>query len=140
VRKFLRILAFGGAVIVATLFLIVLMHRASRSPVAEWKQPGSIEYHSFGPYFLSVLRDDLDWSGFPLTVSRNYSIYVGRDSGTPTYGHVVKFSFHPGTESNFDEESHIKRSSVDWTEEGVTFQEFSGHRLFIPKAMFTGGR
>lgn len=139
-RKFLRGLAFGGAVLVATFSIIVLLHRAPRSPVAEWKLPNSIDYHSYGPYFLSVLRDDLDWSGFPFNVSRNYSIYVGRESGTPTYGHVVKFSFHPGTESNYDEESHIKRSSVNWTEDGVTFHELSGHRLFIPKAMFIGGR
>jgi hypothetical protein len=140
VRKFLRVLAFFGAVFGAAFCVVVLLHRAPRSPVAEWKQPNSIDYRSFDPYFLSVLRDDLDWSGFPLNVSRNYSIYVGRESGTPTYGHVVKFSFHPGTESNHDEEAHIKRSSVDWTEEGVTFQELSGHRLFIPKAMFIGGR
>jgi hypothetical protein len=135
VRKFLRVLAFGCAVLVTALLLLVLMHRKSRTLVAEWEQPSSIDYHSFGPYYLSVQRDDLNWASFP--ISRNYSIYVGRESGTPNYGHWVKYSFHPG---NGDEVAHIKGSSVAWKEDGVTLQELSGHRLFIPKAMFVGGR
>ena len=110
--KFLRVLVFLGAVLVATFSVIVLLDRAPRSPVAEWKQPSGVDYHASGPYFLSVLRDDLDWSGFPFYVSRNHSIYVGRESGTPNYGHVVKFSFHPDTESNYDVELSVASQSA----------------------------
>ncbi len=139
-RKLLLVLAFGFAVLLTAGVFIVIMHRAPRSVVAEWKRPDSIDYQSFGPYYLSVLRDGPDWSGFPLHVSRNYSLYVGRESGTPTYGHVVKHSFHPGADHYHDEETHIKASRVEWTAEGVTFHERSGHRVFIPKSMFVGGR
>jgi len=37
-------------------------------------------------------------------------------------------------------DDHIRKSSVEWTEDGLTFKEITGHRLFIPKQMFIGGR
>jgi hypothetical protein len=61
-------------------------------------------------------------------------------TAAPTYGHSVKYSFHPSSELFNDEEAHIKLSKVEWTEECVTFLEASGHKLFIPRVMFVGGR
>jgi hypothetical protein len=72
-----------------------------------------------------------------LNWERHYEIYVGTANGIPAYGHFIEFSFHPGSD---DIDSHVKKSTVEWTEAGAIFKEASGHVLFIPKGMFIGGR
>jgi len=96
-----------------------------------------INYKSFDPYFLSVIERDINWTYFPLNSERHYEIYVGRENVAPAYGHFIEFSFHPGYDGI---DSHLKNSTVEWTDAGVTFKEASGHVLFIPKDMFIGGR
>jgi len=66
-----------------------------------------------------------------------YEVFVGHGPDTPSYGHSVRYSFHPGYTNP---ETHIRSSKVEWSADGVTFIEGTGHRLFIPKAMFVGGR
>jgi hypothetical protein len=106
--------------------------------MGQWKQPDSIDYKSFGPYFLSVIERDVSWTSFPLNWERHYEIYVGNENGASGgYGHFIEFSFHPGLD---DVETHVKKSNIEWTEAGVSFKEASGHVLFIPKEMFIGGR
>lgn len=123
--------------LVLALIVTFFLHRAPLAVVAQWKQPTTIHYDSFDPYYLSVVEADIDWRGFPFQTERNYLIYVGRDSGTPQYGHFVKFSFHPESDAI---EDHIRRSTVEWTDDGVIFAAASGHRLLIPRKMFLGGR
>ena len=113
------------------------LHRPSNKIIAQWKQSDLINYKSFDPYFLTVLERDVNWTSFPLNWERHYEIYVGSDNGIPGYGHFIEFSFHPGYEGL---DSHMKKSTVDWSDAGVTFKEASGHVLFIPKGMFIGGR
>lgn len=126
-----------AASIVIALVLTFLMHRPSNEIKARWQQPASIKYDNFDPYYLSVVEGDVDWRYFPLSWQRHHHIYVGREKDAPDYGHYVDFSFHPGAD---DLESHLSKSKVEWSEEGVEFGEASGHRLFIPKRMFIGGR
>ena len=124
--------------LVLAFIITFLLHRPSMKVVAHWEQTPGIAYDGHGPYHLSVVEDDLDWRGFPLAVGRNYFIYAGRDSGTPSHGHMIKYSFHPdGSESI---ETFLGKAKVLWAPEGVTLELPSGHRLFIPQAMFTGGR
>jgi hypothetical protein len=123
--------------VLLSLVLTYLLHRPSNRIIAQWKEPESVNYKSFDPYFLSVVERDIDWSSFPLSRKRRYLIYVGRGSGRPTYGHMIDFSFHPGFD---DFDAHVKKSMVEWSDAGVTFKEASGHILFIPKDMFIGGR
>ena len=104
--------------------------------IATWEKPGEVQYDG-ATYYLSVVEGDIDWRGFPLYWTRRYYIYVGRESGPPTYGHVLDYSFHPvGDEI----EVHIRQSVVEWSDECVTFREASGHVVFIPAEMFVGGR
>jgi hypothetical protein len=117
--------------------LKILLFVFTNRLIAEWQQSASVDYKSFGPYYLSVMEGNVDWSFFLPGWERHYVIYVGRESGDPGYGHYVDFSFHPGDEGL---ESHVKQSKVEWTEAGVTFNPPSGHALFIPKRMFIGGR
>ena len=119
------------------LFITFLLHRPSMEVVAQWRQPAEIAYDGRGPYYLSVVESDLDWGSFPIHVERNYFIYVGRDSGEPSYGHMVKLSFHPYPD---DLKTFLAKSQAHWTDQGVELSLASGHRLFVPSAMFTGGR
>lgn len=106
--------------------------------IQTWKQPDDIKYDSFGPYYLSVVEEGMDISRFPFSTKRRYYIYVGKDSGKPIYGHVIDYSFHPDTSDIYNIAQHIKKSDVVWSAEGVTFNEASGHKVFIPKSMLRG--
>jgi hypothetical protein len=121
----------------ATLILLFVLTRPADKVIQTWKQTDNVKYDNFGPYYLSVVESEWDWRGFPIHVGQNYFIYVGKESGKPTYGHVLDFSFYPSGEQM---ETHIKKSSVEWTNEGVTLITESGHKVFVPKAMFIGGR
>ena len=132
-----KLLAYLLAVVVGAGVLTVSIHSASHKVIAKWPQPKVLDADTFGPHCLCVLEEDLDWSHFPYTVERNYLIYVGRDTETPTHGYLIKYSFHP---DDSDETAHIKNSQVEWANDGVTFCEASGQRLFIPLQIYKGGR
>ena len=117
--------------------ILYFLHRPSLTVVAEWKQPAEIKYDGRGPYYMSVVETDLNWRGFPLYVDRHHIIYVGRESGTPTYGHMLEYSFYPFPD---DLKDFLKKATVEWTAEGVNLTLPSGHKLFVPKRMFIGGR
>jgi hypothetical protein len=96
-----------------------------------------LDYKSFGPYSVYVLEGARDWS-YPLALPMRYSVVVARSGlAPPDYGHILDYSFHPGGN---DTEAHIRKSTAEWGPDGVSFVEDSGHRLFIPKKMFIGGR
>ena len=68
------------------------------------------------------------------TLRRRYYLVIGH---APSYGHYKEYSFSSVLE---DIETYIKKSELDWSEQGLTFKEKSGHRLFFPKEWFLGGR
>ncbi len=116
---------------------LFVLHRQSLRVVAQWRSPDTVHYDAFDPYTLSVVQSDRDWRAFPFDLRWRYFVYVGRDRGTPTYGHMVDFSFFGGAEPL---ESYLAQSTVDWQPDGVTLTTPSGHRLFVPRALFVGGR
>ncbi len=63
--------------------------------VMTWKQPDEIKYNSVEPFYLSVIEDGIDIGRLPFSTEKKYYIYVGGDSGKPTYGHIISYSFHP---------------------------------------------
>jgi len=132
---FHRIGRLALAFVLALGFFIWLSGGSNRV-IHQWSQPTSVDYESYDPYSLSVLEGSLDWR-FPLELPRRYVIFVGRGNDAPAYGHFCDFTFHPGGQ---DMESHIRASTVEWSPEGVTFQEHEGKRLYIPKRFFIGGR
>ncbi len=122
---------------VFTLALVCFMHRQTLDVVYQWKQDPSIPYDGRGPYYLSIVETDTNWRGFPIHIETNHIIYVGRDSGKPGYGHMIDYSFHTW---DSDLKTFLSKSTVNWSKEGVELQLESGHKLFIPEKMFTGGR
>ena len=110
-----------------------LLNRPSDRVIWQSCQPESVKY-DFYHYCLYVGKGSLDWSRFPYTLGQRYYLVIG---STPTYGHYKEYSFTSGLE---DIDTYIKKSELEWTAEGLTFKEKSGHRLFFPKEWFVGGR
>lgn len=90
-----------------------------------------VYYDQFDPYCLSVINQSR------LSGDRLY-IFVGRGKEAPDYGHEFPFRFYKDYSEDLNQ--HISRSMVQWNGEGVIFESGSGHKLFIPKKMFIGGR
>lgn len=126
---------------VVTFIVMIIIMQPSNRVIETWKQPENIIYKDPWIYSISVVEGELSLSNFPFTVARKYFIFAGLDSKKPTYGHVVDYSFHPLSFDSMDNiEAYIKSCNVEWTEQGATFIEKSGHRIFIPKEMFIGTR
>lgn len=107
--------------------------------MGQWCQPSDIEYGSYDPYCLTVLRTSINWLQFPPCF--RYEIYVGWGTAAPSYGHSVDHSFIlSDVPANEELKSYINRSTVDWGPQGVTFSEPDGHSVFIPKQALIGGR
>ena len=139
-KKILSIFAWLVSVLLVSAILtgagLYALTRSSMRVVQTWKQAEDIHYDE-ATYYLSVVEGEPDWHGFPVHVGRHYFVYVGRESGTPTYGHMVDFSFYP-LSGDLDED--IRQSGVEWSAEGVRLKTVSGDELFVPKEMFMGGR
>ena len=55
--------------------------------------------------------------------------------GDNTYGHVINYlDPDPGTDES------IKKTNVIWNKEGIEMTFPMGHKLYIPKERFIGGR
>jgi hypothetical protein len=139
-KKLGKLLLCLVMIVLSTFIALYFMHRPSLNVIAQWDQPDSIKYASYSKFNLSVVESDHDWSGFPLYVERNYFIYLGTEKVKPSYGHIIKFSFFPSVDLTDNVPTFIKKSQVQWTNEGAMFIIASGHHLFIPKEMFIGER
>lgn len=117
--------------VVATSYLTTPSNRV----IKQWHQPKDVDYQSYDPYTLSVVEGEIEWYLFGF--KRRHYLFIGRGSEAPAYGHYLDYTFHPGSG---DIDAHIGRSTVQWAPEGLTFVEATGHRLFVPKVMFIGGR
>jgi hypothetical protein len=141
--KLLNVGIWGFSVVAtASLMTLVTLYGLTRSSLKvlhTWKQPDSLKYHSFDPYYLSVVETDCDLSRLLMSFcnDRHHILYVGHDSGTPTYGHMLQFPFEPGINGM---QTDLQQATVTWTPIGVTFKTPTGHQLFIPKQAFIGGR
>lgn len=114
----------------STTVLLRQMTRPADRVIQTWRQPD-------GAYCLSVVEGDTDWRGMLFGNTRQrYSLYVGRNCGQPGYGHFIDFT----PMGYLDTEDLFKRSTVNWQADGVMFSFPVGHKLFIPKDAYEGGR
>lgn len=75
---------------------------------------------------------------FPgLSAEREHELWITRGQDTPAYGHATRYGLHA---SLTPEAEWLSRSRGHWDERGFTFEEPSGHRIFVPRAAFVGGR
>src|SRR5688572_26533642 len=104
--------------------------------VHSWPQPKEIDYKSFGPYTVFVHEQTPDWRLLGGRSPR-HGIFVSRDG---SYGHWFDCTFHAGTLDEDEIDAYIRRSTVEWTDAGVSIKQESGHVIFFPKKTFIGGR
>lgn len=100
--------------------------------IAKWSQPSTIDYESFDPYMLVVLD-----AGSVARSQRLYQVRVLHGTDPDGYGHSMHFGVLAA--DNMDD-AFIRDSEVEWSATGVALTVPSGHRVFIPKASFIGGR
>jgi hypothetical protein len=115
--------------------LLALFHVVATSSVelAHWRQPAEINYASFDPYTLFVLRHEhgLFWT------KTSHEARIVRGTDASGYGHYVDLDLDL---SFLEDSAPIDKSTVTWSDEGVTLAVASGHRFFFPKRAFIGGR
>ena len=112
------------------------MYIPEGSLLAKWEQPPNVKYGSHEPYVLYVRENSSWWN----VMSRYQHCSVGVVSHVHSedmlYGHWTEYEFH----NYHNEPDYFTRCVVNWEPEGVTIAEPSGHKLFIPKNSFIGGR
>lgn len=69
----------------------------------------------------------------------NFTVARYVKTGLPDSGHSVTYPF-PFATSNADEDNEIKKGSIQFTEDGVTYTHPTNHILFIPKKSYINGR
>src|SRR4030095_228172 len=125
------IAALGAGAFTGFLIIVVLMQLMGFSwkntVIMESCQGDYIKYNSYDPYCLSVIKQSQ-----PLTSS--YIILISR-KGDKEYGHVISY-IDPAPVS----EDEIQKTRVIWSNGGIEVTFPLGHKLYIPKERFTGGR
>jgi hypothetical protein len=116
------------------LTVLYLNGSSSDEVLARWKQPRSVDYGSFDPYTVFIVAVGKRRSFFLERATHEVRVMHGDDPNT--YGHVVEISLDLG----LYDASFVQRSKVSWTGAGVEIEVPTGHRLFLPKAAFIGGR
>jgi hypothetical protein len=132
-----RGLLYSGAagVVLGALGMVWMNSSSSGHVVARWSQPESVQYGSFEPYTLYVVEVGTTRTLFARRPA--HEIRVVRGSDSDGYGHRIDLGFDFW---NADVDGYIRGSKVIWTEDGVTLEMPSAHRIFIPKRAFIGGR
>ena len=128
-------LAGAAGLLLGACTVLYLVSSSSGRVVAAWKQPSSIDYASFGPYTLFVVETGV----VRALLSRRtaHELRINRGGEPDGYGHYVPISLDFDGDAS-DEE--IKAALVTWSTDGLSFEMPTGHRLFVPKGSFTGGR
>ncbi|MBU1077095.1 MAG: hypothetical protein KKH98_07375 [Spirochaetes bacterium] len=91
------------------------------------KQPKNIDYHSYDPYSLYIIRQTE-------TFGHKYIIMVSKDA-EPSYGHVINH-----IDPYILRDAECKVTKVKWMKTGIEVEMYLNHKLFIPDKAFTGGR
>ena len=95
--------------------------------IMESSQGDYIKYNSNDPYTLSIIKQSQ-----PL--GSRYIVLISGKSDK-SYGHVINY-----LDTSTDSDENIKRTRVIWNNEGIEMTFPMGHKLYIPKERFIGGR
>jgi len=128
-------LAGAAGVLLGAFTTLYLVSSSSGRVIAAWKQPQSVDYASFDPYTLFVVETGVVRA--LLSRRATHELRINRGAEPNGYGHYVHVSLDFDGDAA-DEE--IKAALVTWAADGVSFEMPTGHRLFVPKGSFIGGR
>lgn len=115
--------AFVGITLTASLFVVAAWPRSTL--VHREDQPPTVRYQDGRGHHLGLYRDRT------LLHGESYHLVIGSDPSL-SYGHRVDID--PTVGGSFG----VRAS--EWTADGVRVRFTTGHELFVPAAMFIGGR
>jgi hypothetical protein len=99
----------------------------SNEEIFKSQQPKELNYNTYDPYSLRIIKQKR-------TLGSEYIIMVSKYV-EPGYGHVLNYP-----EPYVISEDELKKVIVKWSSTGIELQLTMGHKLFIPKNAFIGGR
>lgn len=118
--------------------LAVWLNMPTNRVLHRWDQPEGVKYGSFEPYSLYIAEGPKKWHILGWS-KRRYEIRIVPTGADPNdHGHVFECDLQLYASPSV--ESHLEHCTVEWTADGVTFTQPTGHKLFIPKDAFIGGR
>jgi hypothetical protein len=110
VYSMLGISVLAACTLVCTAVALFVLHQPSLRVVKTWQSPAGLRYKDYEAHFLAVVETDSDFRGFPLRIESNFIVYVGREAGKPTYGHMVKHSFNATKSDEWDDVDLVIRA------------------------------
>lgn len=129
--SFTKYISISAGIMTGILILIIGAHvfgfTFANKIILQSCQGEYIKYNSYDPYCLSVIKQ-------VRPLGNDYIIMVSR-KGDESYGHVLNY-----IEPDHVSEDDIKKMRVIWSSEGIELTFCSGHKLYIPKERFIGGR
>jgi hypothetical protein len=131
-----RILVWTLACVLVAGVALFLASRPADRILGRWSQPDSIEYSGGLRIHVRLIEREADLRGFPMYLGRKYYIFAGADSSA-TYGHLWPVDLYT---TGGTVEAAASACTVEWSDSGFVFSTGSGHRVFVPQTMFTGGR
>ncbi|HTQ06896.1 MAG TPA: hypothetical protein VMI54_23725, partial [Polyangiaceae bacterium] len=125
-------LAFALTAVLVPVVLFALT-RPSDRVLMRWTAPS-------GEHVL-VYEGERDLGAFFFGGTRRHYLYVGRDDEPSGYGYRMAFDLHPElVDAALSVDAYAKRLVVTFRDDGLEIAEPSGHRVFVPKRAYTGGR
>jgi hypothetical protein len=118
------VLALGG---------LFVLTRPSERILMRWTAPS-------GEAVL-LYEGERNYGTFPFGGDRRHYVYVGREPTPSGYGHRVSFDLHSElVDPPLPLETYAKHVRAAFSDTGLEIEEPSGHRLFIPRRAYAGGR
>lgn len=104
----------------------LLLNQEGGRRVQAWEQ---------APYRADLCEGRKIWAPFDHR-HREHRLWIGRRENPPCegYGHEILWRFAE------DGKTYLEKVALNWTTEGAEMSEPDGHRVFIPKEAFIGGR
>jgi hypothetical protein len=129
--SFTKYISISAGILTGILILIIAAHvfgfTFASKIILQSCQGEYVKYNSYDPYCLSIIKQ-------VRPLGNDYMILISR-KGDESYGHVLNY-IDPDPVS----ENDIKKTRVIWSGEGIEMTFSSGHKLYIPKERFIGGR
>ena len=120
-----------------TALVFAFMLKGSYGAVlVRWDQPPGVNYKSNDPYTVYVVDESSWWNVFHRKKWGSVRVVKKSLDEQNGYGHYTEYEFH----NYHGEDDYFARCSTEWTPEGITISEPTGHTLFVPKKAFIGGR
>ncbi len=130
-KPFVLFFTLGAGLFTGFLLIIIIFQlmgfTLSDKVIMESSQGDYIKYNSNDPYTLSIIKQSQ-----PL--SARYIVLISGKMDK-SYGHVINY-----LDTSTDSDENIKRTRVIWNNEGIEMTFPMGHKLYIPKERFIGGR